>query len=145
MSPLNFVLNTLFKSLKGSLHLTFWLRFKKSIFIKKIQIMWNISLDITYYITHFCPIDWQPSANNKIFFERKDLWKTATIPFSGTPFTIIGSRSLVCHQGKDRNKNEKKKNAERKMNVSIASFYLMTLYGSYSHIKIPYINFKMFS
>nr|XP_020447011.1 COP9 signalosome complex subunit 9 isoform X1 [Monopterus albus]XP_020447012.1 COP9 signalosome complex subunit 9 isoform X1 [Monopterus albus] len=60
----------------------------------------------------FNNMEWQPSAKNRVFFEKKNDGKSPTIPFSGMPFIFIGSMSFECHLGKDRAKKKKERYAQ---------------------------------
>ncbi|KAK2895856.1 hypothetical protein Q8A73_015344 [Channa argus] len=56
---------------------------------------------------------WQPSAKNRVFFEKKNDGKSPTITFTGMPFIFIGSMSFECHLGKDRAKKKKERYAQK--------------------------------
>ncbi|CAL4233465.1 unnamed protein product, partial [Meganyctiphanes norvegica] len=72
-------------------------------------------LHIVTCITDFIfSTEWQPPESVKVLFERKQVGKMC-IPFTGTPFTFIGSKTLMCHRGKDKNTARKKKYAEKQM------------------------------
>ncbi|CAL4094300.1 unnamed protein product, partial [Meganyctiphanes norvegica] len=88
--------------------------------LKEVQCLIS-EVERTTHTKYVCPKiyksfsdkDWQPSEKIKISFQKKH------IPFTGIPFTLIGSRTLECHLGKDKHKSDKKKYAEHKMEFQV--------------------------
>ncbi|XP_028988455.1 uncharacterized protein si:dkey-31c13.1 [Betta splendens] len=62
---------------------------------------------------NFNDMKWQPTAKNRVFFEKKNDGKSPTISFTGIPFIFIGSMSFECHLGKDRAKRKKERYAQK--------------------------------
>ncbi|XP_074504852.1 uncharacterized protein LOC141775412 [Sebastes fasciatus] len=40
-------------------------------------------------------------------------WQLKTVPFDGTPFAVLGTKTYVCHQGRDKHAAEKRKRQEK--------------------------------
>lgn len=70
----------------------------------------------------YFPTEWQPSAKNRIFFEKKNDGKSPTISFTGIPFIFIGSMSFECHLGKDRAKKKKERYAQQNIVSNIICY-----------------------
>ncbi|KAJ8372023.1 hypothetical protein AAFF_G00295350 [Aldrovandia affinis] len=45
--------------------------------------------------------------------EKNIHWKVRNVPFNGSPFKLLGKKTYVCHQGRDKNKKAKRRREEK--------------------------------
>ncbi|XP_037539600.1 uncharacterized protein si:dkey-31c13.1 [Nematolebias whitei] len=63
---------------------------------------------------HYNEKDWQPSPMNRVHWQWAGGSGMPAIEFTGVPFMFVGSKRLVCHQGKDLAVSQKRKYFEEK-------------------------------
>lgn len=63
---------------------------------------------------HYNDRDWQPLAVNRVHWQWAGGSGMPSIEFTGIPFMFVGSKRLVCHQGKDLAVAQKRKYFEEK-------------------------------
>ncbi|KAJ8378370.1 hypothetical protein AAFF_G00243280 [Aldrovandia affinis] len=45
--------------------------------------------------------------------EKNIHWKVRNVPYNGTPFKVLGKKTYVCHQGRDKNAKAKRRREEQ--------------------------------
>lgn len=68
-----------------------------------------------------CSADWQPSPLNRVHWQWGGGSGMPAIEFTGVPFMFVGSKRLVCHQGKDLAVSQKRKYFEEKARKMVSS------------------------
>lgn len=56
--------------------------------------------------------------NVDLTVEKQLQWEVKIIPFNGVPFKIIGKKTYVCHQGRDKHAKAKQRRQESKVRAS---------------------------
>ncbi|XP_050989782.1 uncharacterized protein LOC127179967 isoform X2 [Labeo rohita] len=52
---------------------------------------------------------------NDLTVEKQLQWEVKTVPFNGVPFKIIGKKTYICHQGRDKHAKAKQRRQESKI------------------------------
>ncbi|XP_063343130.1 uncharacterized protein si:dkey-31c13.1 isoform X1 [Pelmatolapia mariae] len=63
---------------------------------------------------HYNDKDWHPLPGNRVYWQWAGGSGMPAIEFTGVPFMFVGSKRLVCHQGKDLAVAQKQRYAEEK-------------------------------
>ncbi|XP_017261245.1 uncharacterized protein LOC108238280 [Kryptolebias marmoratus] len=78
-------------------------------FIKRLEEQ-SVTKFITFSVDrHYNDKDWQPLPRNRVHWQWAGGSGMPAIGFTGIPFLFVGSKRLVCHQGKDLAVSQKRK------------------------------------
>lgn len=70
-----------------------------------------------------CYIDWHPLSMNRVYWEWAGGSEMPAIEFTGVPFMFVGTKKLVCHQGRDLALAQKRRYAEEKAKKMVSFGY----------------------